>query len=257
DLLVVPVGPVPLAEFEQDDSGSAGAADEEEQSDSAIPRGGSGVRVKEQDPAEIPPRAVYIERGRERYWRIPCYFNALSEPVRVPVKDTRLSFLLESPGARGSFNALDPLELPAVGKTILVLLTNPLGEKKWTSPQVTMIPIASSDAKRLLLINASHEMACGAIVGDQSKVELIMPRKHKIWSSADEAGNLAVSLAMADEKQRFLPPFHRSYINLDTGNTMVVVAYEVSAKESFRRAKYVRGSFMADRFASAEEYPDE
>ncbi|MCU0781888.1 MAG: hypothetical protein MUF04_12405 [Akkermansiaceae bacterium] len=267
DFLIVPVGPVPLAEFERDDRGAAppdapsgnpAAPGADPAADQRIPGGGSGVRVKEQDPAEIPPRAVYLRRAKDKFWRIPCFLNAIPSPVRVPLADSEITLLLEAPGARGSFNPLDTVRLPAASRTVLVLLTKPVGAKEWTRPQVTLIPVASADVAQLMLVNASHALACGVVVNHTQKL-LLNPLKHTLWRPDAAAGNRAVpvSLAMAGPDQRFLAPFFNSHLALPPAATTILVAYEVTAEESFRRAKYLRGSFKPGDVRPAVPFPAE
>ena len=160
DLLVVPVGPGALAEFELDHTVAPPApakpgAKSDSKSGTAARQGGSGVRVKQQDPLEIPPREVYLKQGAARYFRIPCFFNAVSTPVRVPVGDTDLTFLLKTSDTKNTFESLETCRLPGATQCVLVLLTKPLTEKKWTQPKVTMIPVPPDTGSQLLLAKAT------------------------------------------------------------------------------------------------------
>lgn len=266
DLLVVLVGPVPLAEFESDDRSQDPPDDPAASpggpatppSGARIPGGGSGVRVKEQDPAEIPPRAVFLRRGKDKYWKIPCFLNAIPTPVRIPLEDSEVTLLLETPGSRGTFNPLDPVRVPATGRTILVLLTKPVGEREWTRPQVTLIPVEPARPPRMLLVNASHALSCGVVV-DRSQKLLLAPRKHAFWrpDTAADTSAVQLSLAMAERERRFLPPFFNSHLALPPATTTIMISYEVTADESFRRAKYVRGSFKHGDFDPAIPFPEE
>ena len=105
DFIVVPVGPVPLAEFES----------------GAVPEGGgqgSGVRVKEVDPTEVPPNAVYVKKGGTTY-QIPCFLNAIGTPVRVPVADTEITFQTKTGTSNDGMTSLDKCVLPADARCVL------------------------------------------------------------------------------------------------------------------------------------------
>lgn len=259
DLLVIPVGPVALAEFERDNG--AGAASEgggtPEKASGRPGGGGSGVRVKEQDPAEIPPRAVFLKKGENEHYRIPCFFNAVTTPVRVPVMDTEVVFRLLAPGSSDSFTDLETCRIASAGQRLVVLLTKPLSEKKWTRPKVTLVPAAGGEAPQLLLANASQSLSCGAVLDRTQKI-LLPPLGHQVWQPAADADGkpVAVALAMADSDQRFQAPFYNDNIVLRKASTTVLVCYDVTPQESFRRGKYALGRFAPGEFRPATIYPE-
>ena len=260
DLLVIPVGPVPLAEFTANQPPTAAGpnANSNTKSPAQAParQTGSGITVKQQDPAEIPPRAIYLKRDANRYFKIPCYFNAVAIPVRIPVADSDLTFLLKSDAAKDSFEAIVPCKLPAPRECVIVLLTKPLAEKRWTRPQVTLIPLAASTRPRLVIVNASQSASCAAVINGAAKF-LVPPLLYQAWEPPPDAADTppTVALAMAPEKNHILPPFYQNTITLANSATHLLISYDVTPRESFRGAKFVAGSFKSGEFRPPAIYP--
>lgn len=264
DLIVVPVGPVPLAEFEADHQ-PAPPADGKKPAESSGAEssgnrgpggGGSGVRVKEQNPEEIPPRAVYLAAAKGNHLQIPCYFNAVTTPVRVPVSDSTLVFSLRGSGASAALSALPPVTLTTPGRRVLMLLTKPLSDKRWTRPQITLIPLPDASAARLVVVNACTALHCGAVLNTTAKY-LLPPLRHQSWSPAPEvaAQPAEVALAMVGADRAFQPPFYQDNLPLSADATTLLIAYEVTPQESFRLGKYILGTLEKDDFSPAIPYP--
>jgi hypothetical protein len=242
DFIVVPVGPVPLAEFES----------------GAVPEGGgqgSGVRVKDVDPSEVPPNAVYVKKGNTTY-QIPCFLNAIGTPVRTPVADTEVTFQIKTGASADAMVNLDKGVLPADARCVLVLLTKPLGEKKWTKPTVTFMPIPQSQVPQILVANASMAASCGAVFEGATKI-LLPPLKRHVWKPAPGKSqpNAAVALAM-NGGGKFLPALYEDRLTLAKGSTSILIAYEVTAQESFRGGKYAASTVPPGEFRPATEYPE-
>lgn len=237
DFIVAPVGPVPLAEFESTDqagpaaaSGNAGGA--------PSPGGtGSGVKVKETDPSEIPPTAVYLKKGSGGYYQIPCFLNSVGVPVRTPVADSEIVFLTKNANTGDAFTELEKRLLPTTSQRVLVLLTKPLAEKKWSKPTVTLIPLPGPATASVLVANASATASCGAVFGQEKKI-LLPALKYCTWKSAAPS---RVAIAMAAPGGGFQAPIFDEYMKVETDAVTLVISYEVTPQESFRRGKYSRG----------------
>lgn len=243
DFLVVPAGPVRLAEFEVDAT-TAQAAPQAERgaprrkpSDEGPGGNGSGVKVKEVDPSEMPPTAVLIRKSGGGFYQIPCSLNAVGVPVRTPVSDTGIEFMSGSAASGDSPASLGKHTLPAGAKCVLVLLTKPIGEKQWTKPAVTMIPIPGPATAAVLVANASSAASCGAVLGQEKKV-LLPALKHCTWKPS---GPSRVAIAMAAPDGGFQTPIFDEYLKVETDATTLIIPYEVTPQESFRCGKYSRG----------------
>jgi len=246
DFVVIPAGPVRLAEFEADTESTQNTRDGQKQEQPrGVPAGGSGVKVKETDPAEVPPTAVYIRKDAEKCYQIPCFLNAIGVPVRTPVTDTEITFLTKTG------DTLAPLEkqtLPANATRVLVILNKPLNEKRWTKPAVTMIPIPAPEEGMVLVANASPATACGLVCGDDRKI-LLQAMKHFSWRQT--AGPERTMIAMTGTDGKFRPPFFDEYLKDEKSATTLVVAFEVTPQESFRCGKYAVGAIHAQDFRPA------
>ncbi|MCW1923735.1 hypothetical protein OKA05_14305 [Luteolibacter arcticus] len=242
DFIVVPVGPVPLAEFEKGAAPAAGGQ-------------GSGVQVKEVDPTEVPPNAVYVKKGNTTY-QIPCFLNAIGTPVRTPVADTEVTLQIKTGTAVDAMTSLEKCVVPADARCVLVLLTKPLGEKKWTKPTVTFIPVPQSQVPQILVANASMAASCGAVFEGATKI-LLPPLKRHVWKPAPGKAqpNAAVALAM-NGGGKFLPSLYEDRLTLAKGSTSILIAYEVTAQESFRGGKYAASTVPPGEFRPATEYPE-
>jgi hypothetical protein len=248
DFIVVPVGPVALAQFENVESTAAPATQDGREASPPARPGGGGVRVKEVDPSEAPPNAVYLKKGSSHY-QIPCFLNAVGMPVRMPVTDTELAFLTKS--GNGDFVNLEKCLLPTDTSCVLVLLTKPLGGKKWTNPKVTLIPVPRDQETRVLVANASMAASCGAVFNSEMKI-LLPPLKHHLWKPAAgrSEGFSEVALAMADEGG-FHPAFFNDRLSFVNGSTSVLIGYDVTPQESFRCGKYLMGVIRDGEFRPA------
>jgi hypothetical protein len=257
DFIVIPVGPIPLAEFVME-SQPAGEATPDDGKGSVAPDGpGSGVRIKEIDPREVPPDAVYLKQGEDRYLRIPCHQNSVGVPVRTPVKDSELTFLLRDPDGSESFTPLEKSILPGTNRVILVLLTKPLKEKDWTSPLVTLVPIPNSSAAQAFFANASQTQRCGVVVNNDQKL-LLTPLKSSAWRPAtgSNATLATVAMAMGQADGTFNSPFFDDTLELKPGTTQLILCYDVTPQESFRGAKTITGILTANEFRPAQPWPD-
>lgn len=243
DFLVVPIGPVRLAEFEVDTPPTQAAPQEyrgaprRKPSNEGPGGNGSGVKVKEVDPSETPPTAVLIRKGGGGFYQIPCSLNAVGVPVRTPVSDTEIEFMSGSTALGGAPTSLGKHTLPAGAKCVLVLLTKPLEEKQWTKPAVTMIPIPGPATATVLVANASSAASCGAVLGQEKKI-LLPALKHCTWKPS---GPSRITIAMAAPDAGFQAPIFDEYLKLETDAITVILPYEVTPQESFRRGKYSRG----------------
>jgi hypothetical protein len=257
DFIVVPVGPVRLAEFEASSTPSTTPKKpgEKEEAQPEGPGGGGGLRVKETDPSEVPPNAVYLKKGGVIY-QLPCYLNAIAAPVRVPVADTELTFLTKAGTAKDDFASLDKCQVTKDARCVLVLLTKPLNEKKWTKPTITLIPVPQSQDPQILVANASMGATCGAVFEGSTKI-MLPPLKRHVWKpAAGKSGPLAaVALAMNHGGQ-FLPALYEDRLTLAKGRTSILITYEVTPQESFRCAKYSVGGFNNDEFRPANIYAE-
>jgi hypothetical protein len=257
DFIVIPVGPIPLAEFVME-AQPTGATTPDDGKGSVAPDGpGSGVRIKETDPREMPPDAVYLKQGGDRYLRIPCHQNAVGVPVRTPVKDSELTFLLRAPDGSERFSPLEKTLLPAANRLILVLLTKPLKDKDWTAPRVTLMAIPKSSAAQLFLVNASWTDPCGVVVNNDQKL-LLTPLKGSAWRpAAGSPTTLApVAMAMGLADGTFNPPFFDDTLELKPDTTQLIICYDVTPQESFRGAKFITGILTANEFRPAQPWPD-
>lgn len=253
DFLVVPAGPIRLAEFEIDSPIPATAAHAETpargprqggQTETPAGGNGSGVKVREVDPSEVPPSAVYIKLETDKYLQIPCSLNAIGLPVRTPVKDTEVVFLTKS---GDSYSPLEKQTLPAGAGRVLVMLYKPLGEKRWTKPAVTMIPIPSPDDGTVIVANASPTTSCGVVFGGERKF-LLPAMKSCTWHPAGPTRTM-IAMSMADGT--FRQPFFDEYLKEDKTATSLVIAFEVTPQESFRCGKYAAGSIHSRDFRPA------
>lgn len=100
DVNVIPVGPVPLAQFGIQKSDNAKGKGQDEfnaaegkgnapkgQKKSSKPGGGpKGFIVLDRDPREVPPRAPHLKQGKN-YVVIPCIQNSVGAPMRVPLTE--------------------------------------------------------------------------------------------------------------------------------------------------------------------------
>jgi hypothetical protein len=242
DFIVVPVGPVPLAEFESGGAPEGGGQ-------------GSGVRVKDVDPSEVPPNAVYVKKGGTTY-QIPCFLNAIGTPVRTPVADTEITLQIKTGDSNDSMTSLEKCVLPADARCVLVLLTKPLGEKKWTKPTVTFMPVPQAEVPQIIVANASTAASCGAVFEATTKI-LLPPLKRHVWKPAagKSQANAAVALAM-NSGGKFLPSLYDDRLALAKGSTSILIAYEVTAQESFRGGKYAAATLPPGEFRPAVVVPD-
>lgn len=240
DFIVVPVGPVPLAEFESTDKAAPAAPAGNAKNAGRAPSSGgagSGVKVKEADPSEIPPTAVFLKKGSGEYYQIPCFLNSVGVPVRTPVADSEIVFLTKTANAADAFVQLEKRLLPTTGQRVLVLLTKPLAEKKWSKPTVTLIPIPGPATASVLVANASSTASCGAVFGQEKKI-LLPALKHCSWKPAEPS---RIAIAMAAPGGGFQAPLFDEYMKVETDAITLIIPYEVTPQESFRRGKYSHG----------------
>lgn len=254
DFLVVPAGPVRLAEFEVDTTTAKAAPPAERGAPPRTPPGegpggnGSGVKVKEVDSSEMPPTSVLIRRSGGGFYQIPCSLNAIGVPVRTPVSNTEIEFMSGSAVLGDAPASLGKHTLHARAKCVLVLLTKPLGEKRWTKPAVTMIPIPGPATASVLVANASSAASCGVVFGREQKI-LLPPLKHCTWKPS---GPSRIAIAMAGPDGGFQAPIFDEYLKLEAEATTLIIPYEVTPQESFRRGKYSRGMVANGDFRPAQ-----
>lgn len=262
DLIVVPVGPVSLAEFEADvppaPAAATGTAAPATPADPAKPQapagGGSGVRVKEQDPAAIAPSALFVKRSETEYFQVPCSQNAIGSPVRTPVKDSEIVLYRRDGNQVNSFKEVAKLTIGQSGERILVVLTKPLNEKKWSDPKVSIFKLARTERPQLFFVNASQETRCGVNVAGQTMG--LDPLKPLAWQCPPnaEAAGVDVALAMSSPDGGFLPMFYQSNVELKPHGTTLFIPYGVTAQESFRGGKFATGTFSDEDFRVASPY---
>lgn len=260
DLIVVPVGPVPLAEFEADtpsvpteEQAKKAAADPSKEK--APPSGGgSGIRVKQQDPSELAPSSVFVKVGSKKYYQIPCSLNAVSSPVRTPISDSEVTLYQRIGDGASSFKELAKVTVPQPGSRYLILLTKPLSEKSWEDPKVTSFAFPAKDRPQLFFVNGSQEFQCGVKVG--GAVKALAPLTPLVWQSSpsQSISEVEVSLAMRTPKGQFLSPFYQSYVGLEPNRTSVYIAYGVTSVESFRGGKFATGNIEDGVFRPASLY---
>lgn len=260
DLIVVPIGPVSLAEFEADappapsaDAGTAApaAAKPEAPDKPKSPGGGSGIHVKEQDPLEIAPSAVFVKRSETEYFQIPCSQNAIGSPVRTPVKESEVVLYRRDGNQVNSFKELAKLTISQSGERVLVVLTKPLNEKKWSDPKVSIFKLTRTERPQLFFVNASQETRCGVNVAGQTMG--LDPLKPLAWQCPPnaEAAGVDVALAMSSSEGGFLPMFYQSNVELKPHGTTLFIPYGVTAQESFRGGKFATGTFSDEDFRAA------
>ncbi|MES2996977.1 MAG: hypothetical protein V4733_09220 [Verrucomicrobiota bacterium] len=236
DVLILPVGVEPLAEFEQIKSaGTEGSA--------------GGIQVKEVPMDEIPPRAVYIRKNDKAYYSIPSNLNAFGMPIRIPVADTEIPLFIKSVSPGGGMEPLATVTLPATRQCVLVILSKPITSKKWTKPLVTTLFIPPSEAPSIVLANSSSAHSCGVILN--KKTGMIASAGHQILhpQTPSEGPPVAsLSLAIAAPDGRFRPPFIQEFMPLRKNFSEIIVAYDTTEVESFRFAAYARGKIETGKF---------
>lgn len=259
DFIVVPIGPVSLAEFEADTPPSPAAGGTTAPADPAKPQGpggggGSGIRVKEQDPLEIAPGAVFVKRSETEYFQIACSQNAIGSPVRTPIKDSEVILYRRDGNQVNSFKEVARLTVAQSGERVLVVLTKPLKERKWTDPKVSVFKLARTERPQLFFVNASQESRCGVNVAGQTMT--LDPLKPLAWQCPPnaEAAGVDVALAMASPEGGFLPMFYQSNVELKPHATTLLIPYGVTAQESFRGGKFATGTFSDEDFRAASPY---
>ncbi|MEI7908957.1 MAG: hypothetical protein WCK77_04915 [Verrucomicrobiota bacterium] len=264
DLIVVPVGPVPLATFERADPAAAtaaataptAAAPGKPGSPAPPPAAsGGGVRVKDVSLAEIPPRAVFVKKTSGKYYQVSCFLNAVGIPVRVPVHDSDLTLYVRSVEGGDAFTELGKFKLTQPNPRLLVLLTKKREEKKWTQPTLTVIPVPMAGPPAILFINGSESVGCGISV--DGKVLALAALKHRLWQAAADAPPPEVMLAMADNEGQSLPPFFNNSLPLEADTSRIIISYDVTPQESFRGGKYAMGEVSPAAFQPAQPYPPE
>lgn len=260
DLVVVPVGAVPLAEFEADTPSvptveeTAKAAGKPEKEAASPGGGGSGIRVKQQDESELAPSSVFVKAGSNKYYQIPCSLNAVNSPVRTPVVDTEVTLYQRTGDGASSFKELAKVTVSKSGARYLVLLTKPLKEKSWQNPTVTTFPFPPKDKPQLYFVNGSQELQCGVKVG--TAVKALPPLSPLAWenSSSPSTTDVDVSLAMRAPQGQFLQPFFQSNVELKPRRTAVYISYGVTGAESFRGGKLATGNIDDGVFRPASPY---
>lgn len=261
DLVVVPVGPVVLAEFEADTPPPAATTTETPKPGTPAPKkldapggsgGGSGVRVKQQDPAEIAPASVFIKASSSKYYQVPCSLNAVGSPVRAPLTDSEVVLYQRIGAGASSFKELGKFTVTQTGGRVLVVLTKPLKEKRWDNPTLTAMSLPKKSRAQLFFVNGSQELQCGVKVA--TAVKALEPLKPLAWESTEAAKGVDVSLAMRDLKGTFMPPFYQSNVELKPNTTSVFIPYGVSAEESFRGGKFATGILENEVFRPASVY---
>lgn len=266
DFIVVPVGPVPLATFERvkpaAPTATAPAAKPGQPTAKPGPAGqpappagdGGGIRVKDVDPTELPPTAVFVRKSASASYQIPCNLNAVGVPVRTPVKDSVVTLLVRS-ATDGSLIELGKIVLPKTNQPLLVLLTKPLGEKKWTRPTLTVFAVGGPAAPGIVFVNASQAMGCGINVG--GKAQLLAGLKQLVWQAPPPPAPAEpeVILAMRHPGGDYLAPFFNTSLPLEPGSSLLLISYEVTEQESFRCGKCITGTLTRTDFRPAELYP--
>lgn len=264
DLIIVPVGPAVLAEFEADSppvtpekTQSEGAG---QKPDAANPQGpggggGSGIRVKARDPSEIPPSAFYIRHGKDGYYQIPCSLNAVGTPVRTPVRDSEI-VLYQRDGTQGtSFKQVAKFVIKQSGDRMLVVLTKALTEKKWNDLNASVFRIPKKTTPQLFFVNGCEELNCGVKVAD--RIMPLAPLKPLAWEgpvATSPPAGVDVALAMQSKGGALMPAFFQSNVELKASTTSLFIAYGVSREESFRGGKFALGSFDNENFRTASAY---
>lgn len=263
DLIVVPIGPVALAEFEADTppvpatgatATTAGKPTDPQKPQGPSGGGGSGVRVKAQDPAEIAPSAVFVKRSETEYFQIPCSQNAVGSPVRTPVKESEVVLYRRDGNQVNSFKEVAKLTIAQTGERVLVVLTKPLNEKKWNDPKASIFKLGRTERPQLFFVNASQESKCGVNVAGQTMA--LDPLKPLAWQCPPnaEAAGVDVALAMSSAQGGYLPMFYQSNVELKPHGTTLFIPYGVTAQESFRGGKFATGTFSDEDFRAASPY---
>jgi hypothetical protein len=140
------------------------------------------------------------------------------------------------------------------GERILVVLTKPLNEKKWSDPKVSIFKLARTERPQLFFVNASQETRCGVNVAGQTMG--LDPLKPLAWQCPPnaEAAGVDVALAMSSPDGGFLPMFYQSNVELKPHGTTLFIPYGVTAQESFRGGKFATGTFSDEDFRVASPY---
>ncbi len=255
DLIVVPVGAVALAEFEADTRPVPTEEAAQAKKENAPPSGGgSGIRVKQQDPADLAPSSVFVKASSNKYYQIPCSLNAVNSPVRTPITDTEVTLYQRTGDDASTFRELAKVTLAKSGGRYVILLSKPLKEKSWQKPTISAFPFPAKDKPQLYFVNGSQELQCGVKVG--TAVKALPPLTPLAWenSSSPSATDVDVSLAMRTPQGQFLQPFYQSNVELKARRTAVYISYGVTGAESFRGGKFATGNIDDGVFRPASPY---
>lgn len=260
DIQVVPVGSMPLARFgkkkqrndSSNDEQSAGRTQNTEAKGGgpSSPKSSSGLVVINQAEDERPPNRFYIKHG-DSYLLVNCQQNCIGVPIRIPLRSSVLSFYSMKRGKDGSerYKKAFTYNVQPQQKRVLITLSKPLLEKKWTNPVVRSYDLSphTINDKPAVLINASTERYIGAQL--ENKQLALAPHESKVLETG-ENGAIKVRLAASSNRKKWSKP-QRLHLPVTEGLTHVVLTYAVSPRESFRGFKAIRGKIREGQFRRA------
>jgi len=263
DLYIVPVGPVPLAQFgtvkskppvkkkkkEEAPSTDGQNGSEDPNKEKAVPAGPSGFVVLQRDPREYPPRVLYMKQG-DSYVVLPCIQNSIGSPIRVSLKSQELVFYQRKVNSEGKYvyKKYHSHHWTPNQKRLLITITKPLKSKYWTRPEISTYDISPKrlKGKSTVLVNAGKERSLGFVVNGKTK--MLKPHGK---TTIDRSGNtVQLKIGALTKAKKLHAPLRLSIPNR-ANEQMLILTFPCTSMESFRGIKTIRGRIIADRHRKA------
>lgn len=265
DVQIVPVGPVPIAVFENvrvapkksnqpaPENGAPGAEPQQEET-KAAPSHDIGLQMVVAPEDETPPTAYYVKLGEE-YQVVNCNLNSLGTPIRIQLSEPNIAFYSMKRDKEGKevFKKEFTYEYKPGQDRLLVTLSKPLKSKKWDKPRVDFFDTSDKNLSQssALMINIGSERVIGGII-NKEKFNL-RPYSHLSIPNSGDKG-LKFELAASPDgrtwgkTERFsVAPGGQTFTNL-------LLTYPVTDQESFRGFKTTRGKIEHGKFKKAPKY---
>ncbi len=252
DLRVIPVGSIPLAKFGSQPPPEKPDEDlkqppNKDPSKKTLPQKKSGVTVINLPEDERPIGNLYIKR-QGAYYAINCQQNRIGAPYRIFYDEPTIIFYKKRRSADGSesFKEVFTYVVKPSQKNILVTLSKPLDEKKWTDPIVKTYNLThlKNNHIPLTIVNTSSRYNLGLKLNNKSSV--IKP----YGVSSPRSGSskhFTMQIAASPDLKRW-SKLQRLTLQNSESMSNLVITYEVWRKESPRGFKIIRGKIKHGKF---------
>lgn len=255
DIQIIPVGSVPIARFGRTTNSNANkdGGNQENESKVSPDKQKSGLTVITLPEDERPPRQLYVKRGNS-YYTLNCQQNSIGTPYRIHYNTPEIVFYrrVGADSGRGTLKRAFSYTIKPKQKRILITLSKPSTEKKWTDPEVNTYNLSKVGKSKTsaVVINASSSQYLGLKVGKASSI--LAPQG---ISLAPVNAAKATSLKFASSlDQKKWSTFQQVTVPTTPATTNIVISFSVPKQESLREFKLIRGKIKQDSYRKPVKY---